>query len=56
MFKTSYESFKSWHKKVFFYLCMEPHSLWRECFGYEYKNNDEFEKDMLDNYFKKVNL
>jgi len=56
MFKTSYEAFKSWYKKVFFYLCMEPHSLWRECFGYEYKNNVEFEKDMLDNYFKKVNL
>ncbi len=52
MFKTSYEAFKSWHNKVFFYLCMEPHSLWKECFGYEYKNNDEFEKDMLDNYFK----
>ena len=46
MFKTSYEAFKSWHNKVFFYLCMEPHSLWKECFGYEYKNNDEFEKDM----------
>ena len=56
MFKTSYEAFTSWHKKVFFYLCMEPHSLWKECFGYEYNNNEEFEKDMLDNYFKKVNL
>ncbi len=56
MFKTSYEAFKSWHNKVFFYLCMEPHSLWKESFGYEYKNNDEFERDMLDNYFKKVAL
>lgn len=55
MFKTSYEAFKSWHGKVFFYLCMEPHSLWKECFGYEYKNNDEFEQDMLENYLKKVN-
>ncbi len=54
MFKNSYESFASWHDKVFFYLCMEPHRLWRECFGYEYQNNEEFEKDMLDNYFKKV--
>ncbi len=56
MFKTSYKAFKSWHGKVFFYLCMEPHSLWRECFGYEYKNNEEFENDMLENYFKKVGL
>ncbi len=56
MFKTAYESFKNWHGKVFFYLCMEPHRLWRECFGYEYKNNNEFEKDMIDSYFKKVEL
>ena len=56
MFKTSYKAFKSWYDKVFFYLCMEPHSLWKECFGYEYKSNDEFEKDMLENYFKKVGL
>ncbi len=55
MFKTSYEAFKNWHKKVFFYLCMEPHSLWKECFGYEYSSNDEFEQDMLEQYFEKVN-
>jgi len=54
MFKNAYDSFKSWHGKVFFYLCMEPHRLWRECFGYEYKSNEEFEKDMIDSYFKKV--
>ncbi len=55
MFKNAYEAFKPWHKEVFFYLCMEPHSLWRECFGYEYKDNSEFEKDMIENYFKKAN-
>ncbi len=56
MFKNAYEAFKPWHKEVFFYLCMEPHSLWKECFGYEYKDNNEFEKDMIDKYFKKVGL
>jgi len=56
MFKTSYNSFSKWHEKVFFYLCMEPHSLWKECLGREYKNNDEFEKDMIANYFKKANI
>ncbi len=54
MFKTAYESFKQWHGKVFFYLCMEPHFYWKKCFGYEYKDNNEFEKDMLKNYFNKV--
>ncbi len=56
MFKTAYNSFESWHDKVFFYLCMEPHRLWRECFEYEYKSNDEFEKAMIDSYFRKVGL
>jgi len=56
MFKTAYQSFSSWHKKVFFYLCMEPHALWKECFGYEYNDNDDFEKDMIHHYFKKVGL
>jgi spore photoproduct lyase len=54
MFKTAYESFKHWHDKVFFYLCMEPHLYWKKCFGYEYKDNNEFEEDMLKNYFSKV--
>ncbi len=56
MFKTSYNCFSQWHEKVFFYLCMEPHSLWKECLGREYKNNDDFEKDMIANYFKKANI
>ncbi len=56
MFKTAYNSFKNWHGKVFFYLCMEPHRFWKETFGYEYQNNEEFEKDMIDSYFKKAGL
>ena len=56
MFSHAYDSFSPWHKKVFFYLCMEPHSLWKECFGYEYATNNDFEKDMLYNYTKKLGL
>lgn len=57
MFKHAYESFKPWQNgddKVFFYLCMEPHELWRETFGYQYSTNNDFEHAMLDAYCKKV--
>ncbi len=54
MFKFAYDSFKSWHKKVFFYLCMEDHSLWREVFGYDYPTNESFEMDMKLNYKAKI--
>ena len=56
MFSHAYESFKPWHKEVFFYLCMEPHELWKKCFGYEYATNNDFERDMLYNYSKKLGL
>lgn len=54
MFKHAYESFKPWHKDVFFYLCMEDESLWREVFGYEYISNNQFEEFMKEAYVKKV--
>jgi spore photoproduct lyase len=54
MFKFSYDSFKSWHKKVYFYLCMEEHSLWKDVFGYEYSSNDMFEDFMLKHYSHKI--
>ncbi len=56
MFSHAYESFKPWHKKVFFYMCMEEHSLWEKCFGYHYATNNDFEQDMLYNYAKKLGL
>ncbi len=56
MFRYAYNAFKPWHKKVFFYLCMEEHSLWKECFGYQYATNNDFERDMLYNYSKKLGL
>jgi spore photoproduct lyase len=54
MFKEIYEAFSPWHKNVYFYMCMEDESLWKKVFGYEYKNNEEMEKDMIQSYFKKI--
>ncbi len=54
MFKHCYDSFKSWHSKVYFYLCMEDHTLWKEIFGYEYSSNNQFEDFMLNNYMDKI--
>lgn len=54
MFSTLYQAFKPWHKDVFFYLCMEDESLWQKVFGYEYPNNEAFEKAMLDAYRRKI--
>jgi spore photoproduct lyase len=54
MFKHAYDSFSPWHDKVFFYLCMEEHSLWRSVFGYEYASNNHFEEAMLKAYKDKL--
>jgi spore photoproduct lyase len=54
MFRSAYGSFKPWHNKVYFYLCMEDHSLWKEVFGYEYSSNNQFEDFMLRNYMDKI--
>ena len=54
MFKFAYDSLKSWHDKVYFYLCMEPHSLWKDVFGYEYCSNNQFEDFMKDFYYQKI--
>ena len=56
MFKHAYESFKPWHKEVFFYLCMEEHSLWKDVFGYEYATNNDFERAMLASYANTLNI
>lgn len=54
MFSFAYNAFKEWRENVFFYLCMEPHSLWKEVFGYEYNSNEEFEKEMKKSYFNTI--
>jgi len=56
MFKHAYESFKPWHKEVFFYLCMEDHSLWKDVFGYEYATNNDFERAMLASYANTLDM
>ena len=54
MFKHAYACFKPWHEKVFFYLCMENHSLWKKCFGYEYNTNVDMERAMVSHYCMKT--
>ena len=54
MFTHAYNSFKPWHKKVFFYLCMEDHSLWKKCFGHEYYTNADLERAMVSSYCQKT--
>jgi spore photoproduct lyase len=54
MFKSAYENFKPWHQNVFFYLCMEEHSMWKEAFGYQYATNNDFERAMLYAYSQKI--
>ncbi|MDX9814430.1 MAG: spore photoproduct lyase family protein [Sulfurimonas sp.] len=56
MFKHAYESFKPWHKEVFFYLCMEEHELWNETFGYNYSTNNDFERAMVSSYANKLGI
>ena len=54
IFKFAYDSFKDWHDDIFFYLCMEDIRLWEPIFGRSYSNNEEFETDMIESYFRKV--
>ena len=54
MFKHAYEAFKPWNGKVYFYMCMEAHSLWKEVFGYEYSSNNQMEEFMKMSYKQKI--
>jgi len=56
MFKHAYESFKPWHKDIFFYLCMEEHGMWDEAFGYNYSTNNNFERARIGAYAKKLDI
>ena len=55
LFKTLYQSFSPWHGKVFFYMCMEDPTLWKDVFGFEFQSNEEFEESMKKAYFLKIN-
>ncbi|WP_228197838.1 SPL family radical SAM protein [Malaciobacter molluscorum] len=54
MFKHAYDTFKAWHKDVYFYLCMEDESLWKDVFGYEYSSNNQMEDFMKMSYMNKI--
>jgi spore photoproduct lyase len=54
IFSHVYNSMPAWHDKVFFYLCMEPQSLWQPVFGFDYNDNIEFENAMKSAYFDKI--
>ena len=55
MFKHLYNSFQAWHNKVYFYMCMEDHTLWKDVFGYEYSSNYQMEDMMKMSYMGKIN-
>ena len=55
MFAHAYRSFTHWHNEVYFYLCMEDESLWRDVFGFEYSSNNQFEEFMKMKYMRKIN-
>lgn len=54
MFKHAYDTFKRWHNDVYFYLCMEDESLWKDVFGYEYSSNNQMEEFMKSSYMEKI--
>jgi len=54
LFRHAYESFKPWHEKVFFYLCMEEKKLWDLTFGESYEDNKTFENTLIESALKKI--
>ncbi|MDA8791785.1 hypothetical protein N9N67_00995 [Bacteriovoracaceae bacterium] len=54
LFRMVYDNFAPWHDQVFFYLCMENKRHWKPVFGFEYKDNDEFELAMKNAYMNKI--
>ncbi len=55
LFSSVYNRFtEKWKTDVYFYMCMEEKSLWKDIFGKEYKTNEEFETDMNNHYMRKI--
>jgi len=45
LFKALVETFSPWMDEVFFYLCMEKATIWKEVFGFVYDSNEAFERE-----------
>ena len=56
LFSTFFQEWGEWEKKVFTYLCMEPHNVWQKVRGWYYPYNKIFEKEMLKALNQKLNL
>jgi spore photoproduct lyase len=55
IFSSIYNRFsEKWKNEVYFYMCMEEKSLWKDIFGKEFKTNEEFETDMNAHYMRKI--
>ena len=54
IFANVYDEFSSWHKDLFFYLCMEESSIWEMVFGDYYKNNTDFETALFESVSSKM--
>ena len=56
LFCWGYRCFSSWHKNVFFYLCMEEEKFWRSTFGEVFSSNEDFEEILLKSVSEKMGV
>ena len=54
IFSNVYDEFSSWHKDIFFYLCMEESLIWEMVFGDYYKSNTDFETALFESVSLKM--
>jgi len=54
MFSAAVGGLAPWRDDVYMYMCMEDPALWEPVFGRAYRDNAEFEEDMLYTYQKKI--
>jgi spore photoproduct lyase len=54
MFRLMHRTFRPWHKKVFFYLCMEKRSIWESSLGYAWPTNERFEQEFGKQTMRKI--
>lgn len=54
LFRSAWRTFQPWHKKVFFYLCMEERELWESVWGFYYDNNQVFEDTLFQQVANKL--